>query len=164
MVRINRTSLLACVAFTLSFAGCVHEPEHVATGSLTATGRDVGTWQTTKARCSRDRSAPIVAGAEAPVVLVFSGAGSHAGRERETIIEIPYEPTPAHVDVVVAPASFTFTRRACNQFEAHVDGQALDGVPGTFARGSLRLSCPLRERDGSGTDGTFDVVVDFDQC
>ena len=90
-------------------------------------------------------------------MLFFSGA--RAGRERDTIIEIPYEPSPAHVDVVVAPASFTFTRRACNEFEAHVDGEAVDGVPGTFARGSLRLSCPVPDRDG-----TFDVVVDFEQC
>jgi hypothetical protein len=155
----SRASMVLGLAFMLSIGACAHEPAHAAIGTASASGRDLGTWQTTQARCKREGRGTAAAGAAAPVVLVFSGAGTRGGRERDTIIEIPYEPTPAHVDVVVAPASFTLTRRACNQFEAHVDGQEVDGVPGTFARGSLRLSCPLPEREG-----TFDVVVDFEQC
>jgi hypothetical protein len=150
------SSLLA-----LSSSACVREPAHVATGKASGSGRETGAWQSTQARCGRASDPKAASGRDAsdrsPVVLVFSAERN--GRARDTVIEIPYEPTPAHVDVVVAPSSFTFTRRACNEFEAHVDGQEIEGVPGTFARGSLRLSCPVPDREG-----TFDVVVDFEQC
>jgi len=102
-------------------------------------------------RCQREHGR----GQGDAVRLTFKNEDS----KRVTVIDVPYESSPTHVDVIIAPTSVTLTRRVCNEFDAHVRSQTLEGSDGSYASGTLHLSCklPAHEED-------LDVMVDFEQC
>ena len=143
-------SVGALFALTTLACGCATTPVHLASGRVEAESNEFQKIHATDGRCERSRG-----GANEPVRLTFKNEATN----RDTVIEIPNEATPTHVDVTVARVNVTLTRRVCSEFEAHVRTQTLDGTDGTFASGTLRLSCTLPAHDGS-----VDVNVDFDQC
>ncbi len=144
--------LAALASVSLFASGCASTPPaHSVVGSVKATGREMGVLHGTEGHCQREKSR----GVGEAVRLTFKNEDS----KRVTVIDIPYESSPTHVDVIIAPTNVTLTRRVCNEFSAHVHSQTIDGNDGSFASGTLHLSCklPAHEED-------LDVMVDFEQC
>jgi hypothetical protein len=136
----------------LSLCGCAATPPaHSVVGTVQATGAEMGTLRGVDGRCKREHGV----GAADAVRLTFKNDSS----KKLTVIDVPYEPSPTHVDVIIAPTRVTLTRRVCTEFDAHVRTQTVDGNDGNFASGTLHLTCklPAHEED-------LDVMVDFEQC
>jgi hypothetical protein len=136
----------------LWLCGCAATPAaHSVVGTVQATGNEMGTLHGMEGRCQRQRAA----GAGEAVRLTFKNEASR----KLTVIDIPYESSPTHVDIIIAPTNVTLTHRVCSEFDAHVRTQTVDGNEGTYASGTLHLSCklPAHEED-------LDVMVDFEQC
>lgn len=144
--------MIALGVVALSASACASTPAaHSVVGTVQVSGRQMGLLHGTEGRCQRERSS----GAGEAVRLTFRNESSR----RLTVIDVPYERAPTHVDLMIASTSVTLTHRVCSEFDAHVRLQTINGNDGSFASGTLHLSCKLPAHEEE-----LEVTVDFEQC